>query len=159
MENQSNPQRFVQTDVDPAGEFLARGAFYELAPLRSPRHLLPFETHRVATDVGEHPIVRLFDLNDQGQKSIRDNLLELLQRDRWSCLAVVRVGYRFEGAKADDFTVTVLIHVQPDSMTSARAVEIVNKAADFIYWFALVEILASTLPFTDCLSAFTSCAM
>lgn len=81
--------------------------------------------------IGKHQIVEFFDLGNQGQASIRDHLLEILQDDQWSCLAVVRIG--FKGAHVDESPVTVLISVKPSAVATSRAVEIVNGAADYIY--------------------------
>lgn len=132
MDAEGHPRRFVESG-SPDGQFLARATYDPAAPLHSPKHLLPFETSRVAMAIGKHPILELFDLADRDHESMRDALLKILQQDQWSCLAVVRVG--FKGADVDEFPVTVLISVKPFAMTTSRAVEIVNKAADCIYGF------------------------
>ncbi|KAK1763107.1 hypothetical protein QBC33DRAFT_518907 [Phialemonium atrogriseum] len=132
MDTEGQPRRFVESD-SPDGEFLARATYDPAAPLRSPRHMLPSSTSRVAMAIGKHRILEPFDLADQDHESMRDTLLGILQQDQWSCLAVVRVGFR--GADVYEFPVTVLISVKPCAMTTSRAVENVNKAADCIYGF------------------------
>lgn len=134
MDNFETPQRSVETGSS-GGKFLARATFDVAAPLRSLSNILPFKTSRVATNIGDHPIVKLFDLDDQGQKSIRANLLDTIQQDEWSTLVVTRIG--FKGADVEQSPVTVLISVKPAAVTTIRAVEIANKAADYIYRFVL----------------------
>ncbi len=147
MERASKPQRFVESGSQ-GGDFLARATF-KAAPLQSPLKMLPFETGRAAMSIGDHPIVKLFDLGVQArestgdqakkstgnQKTIRESLLEILQADQWWFLGVVRIG--FKGADMDKCPATILIQVKPSSMATDRAVEIVQEAANYLYPFVL----------------------
>lgn len=135
MEVDKKPMRHAKIGSI-GGMFLARATFAKTEPPRSPLYLLPFETCRIATNMGKHPIVNRFDdpgsVHDFG--SIRSFIRRLLEHDQWSLVAPVRVGYNGACTEAE-FPVTILIAALPSKMLPSRALEIVHRAADVVYMF------------------------
>jgi len=66
------------------GHFLAR---ISLGVSQATNPMLPFQPNRIATAIGDHPIVDIFDTH------IRSRLIKECTTVDWSHVTVVRLGY------------------------------------------------------------------
>lgn len=96
--------------------------------------MLPFLSKRVATPIGNHPIVGLFD------PEARDRLSDILSPADWSHITVCRL--RLFGQGPVQCPVTILVGVRPNTMDSNQAAELLRSAADLIYRFAELHDVA-----------------
>ncbi|KAH6624962.1 hypothetical protein B0J18DRAFT_429789 [Chaetomium sp. MPI-SDFR-AT-0129] len=108
-------------------------------PEKPMRSLIPY---RVATPIGNHPIVGHFD------PEIRNRLHSILSTTDWSHITVCRLGYYGEGPERSP--ATILIGVRPNTVDLAQASELLRSAADFVYQFSelrdvAIEIIESVV--------------
>lgn len=126
------------------GHFLAR---ISLGVPRPSNPMLPFEPRMIATPIGDHPIVGIYD----GQ--IRARLLTIFAEADWSHITVARIG--FPGQGPSQCPATILVAVRPTTLSPDKAAEMIRSAADFIYGFAeladvAIEIIeANVVPHYD----------
>jgi hypothetical protein len=104
--------------------------------------MLPFMPRRIATPIGNHPIVGLFD------PDIRNRLHEIFDGADWSHITVCRVGYPGEGP--EQCPATILVGVRPNTMNSDQAGELLRSAADCVYRFielrdVVIEIIEANV--------------
>jgi hypothetical protein len=96
--------------------------------------MLPFVPKRVATPIGNHPIVGLFD------PEIRDRLHDVLSPADWSHITVCRLGIPGQGPA--QCPATILVGVRPKTIDSDQAAEVLHSAADLVYRFAELHDVA-----------------
>jgi hypothetical protein len=114
-----------------SGQFLAR---ISLGVPRARNPMLPFEPRRIATPIGDHPMVGIYD------EQIRARLLDIFAEADWSHITVIRVG--FPGQGPSECPPTILVGVRPTTLTPDKAAEIIRSAANFLYGFSELEDLA-----------------
>lgn len=117
-----------QIEVDGKGDFIAR-ATHDL-PAKLSRLAKPDRGNqrRIATEIGDHAIVELFD-----KQGIRDKLHDIFSTADWSHITVCRVGYTTQGP--EDSPATILVGIRPNTMTTDQAVSMLNLAAQSVYRF------------------------
>jgi hypothetical protein len=113
------------------GQFLAR---ISLGVPRAKNPILPFKPKMIATPIGDHPIVGIYD------EQIRARLLAIFAEADWSHITVARVG--FPGQGPSECAATILVAVRPTTLDPDSAAEMIRSAADFIYGFAVLEDIA-----------------
>jgi hypothetical protein len=88
----------------------------------------------VATPIGNHPIVGIFDTQ------IRARLHGIFACTDWTHISVVRIGY--PDNEPSECPATILVAVQPNTLSLEKAAEVIRVAADFVYGFAQLDDIA-----------------
>ncbi|KAK3297321.1 uncharacterized protein B0H64DRAFT_372705 [Chaetomium fimeti] len=126
------------------GHFLAR---ISLGVPRPDNPYLPFVPKMMATPIGDHPIVGIFDTQ------IRARLHDIFAGTDWSHISVVRIGY--PGQRPSECPATILVAVRPNTLGVEKAAGLVHVAAAFVYGFTrlrdiAIEIIeADVVPHSD----------
>ena len=89
---------------------------------------------RIATPIGEHPIVGIFD------DHIRSRLIQEFAAANWSHITVVRLGYPGQGQS--QCPATILVAVRPNTLDADGAAEILRSTAQWLYAFPALHDVA-----------------
>ncbi|KAK3364093.1 hypothetical protein B0T25DRAFT_563092 [Lasiosphaeria hispida] len=104
------------------GHFLAR---ISLGIPQASRPVGTFEPKRVATAIGRHALVDIFDTH------IRGRLIQECAAIDWSHISVVRLGYL--GKAPSKCPATIVIAVRPNTLDSDGATRILRSVGEWIY--------------------------
>lgn len=120
-----------QVDTDGRGDFVARITLGS-GPLQNPER---GRQMRIATTIGDHPMVYLFDKED-----IRGEFHRIFSTADWSYIVPCRVGYSLQ--EPAHSTPTILVGVRPNTTTIDEAVGMLNLAAKSVYRFSSLHDVA-----------------
>jgi len=134
-----------------AGELVEFGAGalarISLGVPRARNPSLPFEPARIATSIGDHPIVGVFD------DRICGPLLQEFAATKWAYISVVRLGYPGQGPS--ECPATIIVAVRPHTLDTDGAAKILRSTTHWLYAFpelhdVAVEIIeADVSPYAD----------
>ena len=99
-----------------------------------PRDPAPGSYPRIATPIGEHPIVGIFD------DHIRSRLIQEFAAANWSHITVVRLGYPGQGQS--QCPATILVAVRPNTLDADGAAEMLRSTAQWLYAFPALHDVA-----------------
>ena len=118
------PQPALQLEVGGGGRghFLAR---ISLGIPQASNPMLPFEPKRIATAIGRHALVDIFDTH------IRGRLMQECAAIDWSHISVVRLGY--PGQARSECPATIVVAVRPNTLDSDGATRMLRSAGEWIY--------------------------
>jgi hypothetical protein len=89
---------------------------------------------RIATPIGEHPMVGIFD------DHIKSRLIQEFAAANWSHITVVRLGYPSQ--EQSQCPATILVAVRPNTLDADGAAEMLRSTAQWLYAFPALHDVA-----------------